>query len=54
MDVRTNQSPQTKDSLLEYYEFRIEAMLKKIDDLESDIKFKNGQLDSLSKDLGIY
>jgi len=52
--VNTNQSHQTKDKLLEYYQFRIEAMLKKIDDLESDIKFKDGQLDTLSKTLKIF
>ena len=54
MDVRTNQSYQTKDALLQYYEFRIDAMLTKIDDLESTIKLKDSQLDQLSKELNIY
>ena len=54
MDVRTNQSYQTKDAVLKYYEYRVDALLKKINDLESKIELKDSQLDTLSKELNIY
>jgi len=52
--VNTNQSHQTKDQVIQYYQYRVDALIKKILDLESDIKFKDGQLDQLSKELNIY
>tara|TARA_R100001369_G_scaffold3248_1_gene10365 strand:- start:2290 stop:2454 length:165 start_codon:yes stop_codon:yes gene_type:complete len=54
MDVRTNQSYQTKDAVLKYYEYRVDALLKRVEYLESEIKFKDGQLDTISKELNIY
>ena len=47
--IRTNQSHQSKDALLEYYQFRIDAMLKKIDDLESAIELKDAKFEVLKK-----
>ena len=49
--IRTNQSHQSKDALLEYYQFRIDAMLKKIDDLESAIELKDAKFEVLKKNL---
>jgi len=51
--VNTNQSYQTKDQVIQYYKYRVDALIKKILDLESDIKFKDGQLNQLSKELNI-
>ena len=52
--VNTNQSHQTKDEVIQYYQYRVDALIRKVLELESDIKFKDGQLDTLSKELGIY
>tara|TARA_R110000803_G_scaffold154013_3_gene218832 strand:- start:273 stop:410 length:138 start_codon:yes stop_codon:yes gene_type:complete len=36
--MRTNQSHQTKDSLLEEYKYRIEALLNKVNFLEAQLE----------------
>jgi|TARA_R110000787_G_scaffold234783_2_gene341630 hypothetical protein len=44
MDVRTNYSHETKDSLILEYQYRVEALMSKIDFLEAQLEVVNNQL----------